>query len=158
LTDCQGRTVDFRNSVVIMTSNLGSELWLNGQSGMGKEQAHQVLQAHFRPEFLNRIQKQIIFYPLEFKAVLRIIDKNLHNLNQMLSGKEIRVVLTAAARQFLAASGYSEKYGAREIRRTFEKYLAGPLSKRLLEEDVKAGDVIEVDYDGKTVVLNKLSR
>ncbi|MCL6590455.1 MAG: ATP-dependent Clp protease ATP-binding subunit [Firmicutes bacterium] len=123
-----------------------------------EQQIREAVARHFRPEFLNRIQKQIIFYPLEFEAVLRIIDKNLHNLNQMLSGKEIRVVLTAAARQFLAASGYSEKYGAREIRRTFEKYLAGPLSKRLLEEDVKAGDVIEVDYDGKTVVLNKLSR
>ena len=145
LTDGQGRTVDFRNTLIIMTSNLGSELWLGGKSAkVTREAVTQVLQAHFRPEFLNRIDEIIIFHALSREDLAQVVEIQLRHVSALLAGRGYRLDISPEARTYLAEVGYDADYGARPLKRAIQHELQDPLAVKILAGDFKEGATIKV--------------
>ncbi len=154
LTDAKGRTVDFSNTVIIMTSNVGSEYLMNLSKeefeknyDKIKEQIMEELKKRFRPEFLNRIDEIIIFHPLAEEEIKRIVDLLISKLNKRLEERGIKIKLTEEAKTELAKRGYVPEFGARPLRRTIQREIETPLSVKILEGSVKEGDTVVVDYD-----------
>ncbi|HEX6628366.1 MAG TPA: AAA family ATPase, partial [Gemmatimonadaceae bacterium] len=152
LTDSQGRTVDFRNSVIIMTSNIGSTYILE-HTGDDREvveaQVMGALRQHFRPEFLNRVDDVIIFRPLGKEQIEHIIDLQLKRLEQLLADRKLTFELTPAAREVLATEGYDPAFGARPLKRAIQRLLQNPLAMSVLEGRFSEGDHIVVDRDAR---------
>ncbi|MBE0410960.1 MAG: AAA family ATPase, partial [Anaerolineales bacterium] len=144
LTDGQGRTVDFRNTVVIMTSNLGNELWEGGRK-VSRMEAQQVLQAYFRPEFLNRIDEIVLFHALSREHIAEIVELQLQLVQDRLVGRGYQLDVTLEAKQFLADAGFDPEYGARPLRRAIQRELQDPLALDILSGRFKEGDVIKVE-------------
>ncbi len=144
LTDGQGRTVDFRNTVVIMTSNLGNQLWEGGHS-VSRDEVTQVLQAHFRPEFLNRIDEIVIFHALGREHLAGIVDIQLRRVSALLADKGYKMEVTEAAREYLADVGYDPDFGARPLKRTIQRELQDPLALKILAGEFQEGDTIHVE-------------
>ena len=148
LTDGQGRTVDFRNTVLIMTSNLGGQM-IQDMAGRSFEESREavlaVLRDHFRPEFLNRIDEVIVFRSLTEDQLTRIVDIQLKRLESRLVDRRVTLVVTDAARKLLAKRGWDPVYGARPLKRTIQRQLQDPLAMQLLEGKFAEGDTIEVD-------------
>jgi ATP-dependent Clp protease ATP-binding subunit ClpB len=145
LTDGQGRTVDFRNTLIIMTSNLGSELWLGGKSAkVTREAVTQVLQAHFRPEFLNRIDEIIIFHALSREDLAQVVEIQLRHVSALLAGRGYRLDISPEARTYLAEVGYNADYGARPLKRAIQHELQDPLAVKILAGEFKEGATINV--------------
>jgi ATP-dependent Clp protease ATP-binding subunit ClpC len=161
LTDSQGRTVDFKNTVIIMTTNLGTRDISKGQ-GLGfansdddlsnyermKAKVSDELKSHFRPEFLNRIDDVIVFHQLTKEQIISIVDLMVANLDERLKVKDMGIELTQGAKDLLAARGYDPMLGARPLRRTIQREIEDPLSERILFSELKAGEIIVVDVDG----------
>jgi ATP-dependent Clp protease ATP-binding subunit ClpB len=155
LTDGKGRTVDFKNSVVIMTSNVGSHyiaeqaLKRDGASAALDEHVKQevmdALRAHFRPEFLNRLDEIIIFHALSRLEMRSIIDIQLRGLMKRLEDRKIRVELTDRAKDLLIAEGYDPTYGARPLKRTIQRRVLDPLAMRVLQGEFGEGAVVRID-------------
>ena len=146
LTDGQGRTVDFRNTLVIMTSNLGSELWLGGKAGgVTRDAITQVLQAHFRPEFLNRIDEIIIFHSLSRTDLVQVVDIQLRHVTALLAERGYRLVINPEARAYLAEVGYDADYGARPLKRAIQRELQDPLAVKILDGEFHEGETIRVE-------------
>jgi ATP-dependent Clp protease ATP-binding subunit ClpB len=159
LTDGQGRTVDFKNTVVIMTSNIGSqqiqELGTKNEEEMRKS-VLTALRAQFRPEFLNRIDDIVIFHPLGLPELMSIIDIQMKNLKQRLAEKKLTLVLTDRAKKYLAQEGFDPIYGARPLKRIIQRDILNPLALQLLQGDFKEGDTIEADVSpNRTLVLKR---
>ncbi len=144
LTDGQGRTVDFRNAVVIMTSNLGNQLWEGGKS-VTRDEIVGVLQGHFRPEFLNRIDEIVVFHPLRKEHLAGIIDIQLRRVSKLLADKGFQLEVTEAAREYLADVGYDPDFGARPLKRTIQRELQDPLALKILSGEFHEGQTIKVD-------------
>ena len=156
ITDSQGRTVDFKNTILIMTSNIGSSYLLDGidENGDIKPEAEEMvmndLRAHFRPEFLNRLDEIIMFKPLTKKNVRSIIDLLVADVNRRLEERELSVELTDAAKDFVVEGGYEPMYGARPLKRYLQKNVETLAAKLILAGDVGRGDTILIDVkDGK---------
>ena len=158
LTDAQGRTVDFRNTVLIMTSNLGTADLRKANLGFAKadeavsyermkNKVQDALKAHFKPEFLNRIDDTIVFHELTVSEVTRIVDLMIRRLSTQLAGQGLGLELTDAAKEFLAREGYDPTMGARPLRRSIQRLVEDPLSERLLNKEFTAGEIIVVDID-----------
>jgi ATP-dependent Clp protease ATP-binding subunit ClpB len=154
LTDGHGRTVDFRNTVVIMTSNLGNELWMSGPAGSAQVDTHRsvaretvtrVLQAHFRPEFLNRIDEVVIFHPLTRQHLAQIVDIQLRRVAELLRERNLTLEVDQAAREYLAEVGYDPDYGARPLKRSIQRELQDPLALQLLSGEFHEGDIVRVE-------------
>jgi len=147
LTDGHGRTVDFRNVVVIMTSNLGSELWLNdaGREQLARDQVTRLLQAHLRPEFLNRVDEIVIFHPLTQAHLALIVDIQLRRVAALLLERGYILEVSEAAREFLAEAGYDPDYGARPLKRAIQRELQDPLALKVLSGDFHPGEIICVE-------------
>jgi ATP-dependent Clp protease ATP-binding subunit ClpB len=145
ITDGQGRTVDFTNTVLIMTSNIGSQ-YIMDESNVEQREAKisEALKAHFRPEFLNRIDETVIFDRLDKSELGSIIKIQLERVKQRLLKQGIDIELTPEATDYLADKGYDPVYGARPLKRAIQKYLLDPLSMAVLEGDYSEGDVIKV--------------
>ena len=149
LTDGQGRTVDFRNTLVIMTSNIGSVLYMEMNEFNKEEIREQILQAlraHFRPEFLNRIDEIVLFNPLDILQIKRIVELQLQQVQKRLDERKIKLELTEEAKIELATRGFDPQYGARPLRRTIEREVLNPLAQKLLAREFNEGDTIRVDY------------
>ncbi len=144
LTDGQGRTVDFRNTLVIMTSNLGNTLW-ETQRQVSREAITHVLQAHFRPEFLNRIDEIVVFHPLGKEHLAGIVDIQLRRVSKLLAEKGYRLEVSEAAREYLAEVGYDPQFGARPLKRAIQRELQDPLALKILAGEFKEGDTIRVE-------------
>jgi len=144
LTDGQGRTVDFRNTLVIMTSNLGNQLWEGGRT-VTRHEITRVLQAHFRPEFLNRIDEIVVFHPLGKEHLAGIVDIQLRRVSRLLAEKGYKLEVTEAAREYLAEVGYDPQFGARPLKRTIQRELQDPLALKILAGEFKEGETIKVD-------------
>ena len=155
LTDGKGRTVDFKNTVIIMTSNIGSQMIrdLVADESEMRRRVMEALQSFFRPEFLNRIDEVVIFNRLGMDEIERIVDIQIENLRKRVKDKGIDIALTPKAKQYLAKVGFDPAYGARPLRRTIEKLIQNPLSLKLLSGEFKEGDVIEIDFDPKSESL-----
>ena len=145
LTDSQGRTVDFRNTVIIMTSNIGSQ-WIleTGTSdwALVETQVTGALRQHFRPEFLNRVDDIVIFRPLGEAQIATIVDLQLVRMAKLLAEKKITLTVTDEAKQLLATEGYDPAFGARPLKRTIQRLVQNPLAMALLEGKFKDGDAI----------------
>ena len=148
LTDGQGRTVDFRNSVIVMTSNLGSQLIqeMAGEDNYDamKAAVMDVVGSHFRPEFINRIDDLVVFHPLSREHIRKIVDIQLSYLHARLADRDININLSDAARDKLAAAGFDPVYGARPLKRAIQQQVENPLAQEILQGKFKPGDVIEV--------------
>jgi ATP-dependent Clp protease ATP-binding subunit ClpB len=163
LTDGKGRTVDFKNSVVIMTSNLGSHFMVQesaeGRSELTegvRRQVTETLRAHFRPEFLNRVDEVIFFHPLGLPHMMSIVDIQLRRLLERLEDRKIHVELTDAARNLIVEEGYDPAYGARPLKRTIQRRVLDPLAIRVLQGDIREGDRVAIDADGRQLVFTKV--
>ena len=151
LTDGQGRTVDFRNTIVIMTSNLGSHLIQEAGGKIDEATEKQVrdrLRAHFRPEFLNRVDDIILFHGLDMDQIEQIADIQLRRLRRLLGDRKIGLEVTDAAREALAREGYDPVFGARPLKRVIERDIQNEIAMRLLDGAFAEGDVIRVDFEG----------
>ena len=162
LTDSQGRTVDFKNTVIIMTTNLGTRD-ISKSLGLGfansdddqtnydrmKGKVNEELKSHFRPEFLNRIDDVIVFHQLTKDQIIQIVDLMIKNLDDRLQAKDMGIELTPAAKDLLAARGYDPLLGARPLRRTIQREIEDALSERILFGELKAGEIIVVDAEGE---------
>ena len=151
ITDSQGRTVDFKNTILILTSNLGSEYILNGIRPDGsiddaaREQVQQLLRQSFRPEFLNRLDEIVFYKPLTKENITKIIDLQIDKLNERLSQQQITCRLTDAAKELIVENAYDPQYGARPLRRYVQHTVETMLSKRLLRGDITTGQTVTVD-------------
>ena len=154
ITDSQGRTVDFKNTIIIMTSNLGSAHLLEGIDENGdinpacEEAVMNELRGHFRPEFLNRLDEIIMFKPLTKDNIGNIINLLMNDLNKRLADREITVELSDSARQFIVDHGYDPIYGARPLKRFLQKHVETLSAKLILADEVREGDTILIDTDG----------
>ena len=159
LTDGQGRTVDFRNSVIVMTSNLGSQLIqeMAGEDNYDsmKNAVMEVVSSHFRPEFVNRIDDLVVFHPLGREHIRKIVDIQLSYLHDRLADRDIKIHLSDAARDKLADAGFDPVYGARPLKRAIQQQVENPLAQEILQGKFKPGDVIEVEVtDDRLEFLN----
>ncbi|MFC1658400.1 AAA family ATPase, partial [Candidatus Omnitrophota bacterium] len=157
LTDSQGRVVNFKNTVIIMTSNLGTEQIQRDDSK--EELRRKIMSAfrnHLRPEFLNRIDETVIFNHLSAKDMSRIVDIQFAQIRPRLNQQGLDLALTAKARDFLAAQGYEPDFGARPLKRLIQKRVVDPLSLRLLNGDFRQGNRIEVALNGKDILFKRL--
>ncbi len=163
LTDGQGRTVDFKNTIIIMTSNIGSPViqeFYNSRK-LGEDHAEMErlvraeLKAHFRPEFLNRVDDIIIFHSLNEEQLAEIVDVQLHRLQERLAQQNLQLEVDKAARKLLATEGYDPQFGARPLKRAIQELLLDPLSLKLLAGDFKPGDNIKVTVKGDQFVFQK---
>jgi ATP-dependent Clp protease ATP-binding subunit ClpB len=152
LTDGKGRTVDFRNTVLVMTSNVGSTAIFelaHRDPERARKEAMDALRAAFRPEFINRIDEIVIFNPLGKEQLVRIVDLLLHGVEQLLAERRITLELTPAAKELLVREGYDPAYGARPLRRTIQRLVQDPLALQILEGKILPGDHVRVDRDGQ---------
>jgi ATP-dependent Clp protease ATP-binding subunit ClpB len=145
LTDGQGRTVDFRNTVIIMTSNVGSQFLQDWTDLSARDRVMEELRRSFRPEFLNRIDDIVMFHPLGRSEIDSIVDLQLARIRKLLAERELDLELTPEARTFLADQGYDPAYGARPLKRALVRYVQDPLARKLLSGDVHPGDTVVVD-------------
>ncbi len=161
LTDGQGRTVDFKNTLIIMTSNLGSEYLVNlGETqdvDMVRDQVMAVVKGHFRPEFLNRLDEIILFHRLKREHMGAIVDIQLGRLQKLLADRKITIEVNEAARSWLADKGYDPAYGARPLKRVIQKNVQDPLAEELLAGRIKDGDTVKLDAVAGTLTFNGLA-
>ena len=159
ITDSQGRTVDFKNTIIILTSNLGSEYLLGGTNADGtiredaRAQVEALLRRSFRPEFLNRLDEIVFYKPLTKENVTKIIDLQIAKLNNRLAEQQITCVLTDAAKSAIVDAAYDPQYGARPLRRYVQHTVETMLSKRLLKGDVVPGQTVTVDAVNGELVM-----
>jgi ATP-dependent Clp protease ATP-binding subunit ClpB len=153
LTDGKGRTVDFRNAVAVLTSNIGSH-WIQEMAGKGEEairnRVMEELRGAFRPEFLNRLDEIILFHALGKEQLLAIVDLMIREVNARLADRKLTVTLTRKAKERLADIGYDPAYGARPLRRAIQKHIQDPLAVKILQGEFREGDIVLVDVDVKS--------
>ena len=151
LTDSNGRTVDFKNTIIIMTSNVGSEYILNNEP----EKVEQELHKYFKPEFINRIDEVIMFNKLTKEVLSSILDKLIKEIETRLKDLNLTISLTPAARNYFVENGYDEYYGARPLKRLVSRELETVLAKQLIENTVKPNTKLEVDYQNDKIIINQ---
>jgi ATP-dependent Clp protease ATP-binding subunit ClpB len=162
LTDGQGRTVDFRNTLIIMTSNIGSEFLVNQPEGEDtsavREEVMGLVRAHFRPEFLNRVDEIILFHRLQRSEMGRIVEIQFGRLQKLLEERKITLTLDADARDWLATKGWDPAYGARPLKRVIQRYLQDPLAEMILAGEIKDADRVAISVEGNVLTFNGKAR
>ena len=160
ITDSQGRTVDFKNTIIIMTSNLGSQYLLDGVQADGSisqdamDAVHNLLRQHFRPEFLNRLDEIICYKPLQKEQIVKIVDLLISNLQKRLDDKQLKVVLTPAAKDLVIADSYDPAFGARPIKRYLQRKVETLIARHIIAGDVEPGQTLTIDVvDGKLQIV-----
>jgi ATP-dependent Clp protease ATP-binding subunit ClpB len=158
LTDGQGRTVDFKNTIIVLTSNLGSDILAaqpDGEStAMVQGQVMRVVRGHFRPEFLNRLDEIILFRRLQRSDMASIVSIQLEHLRKLLADRKINIELDRLALDWLANEGYDSTYGARPLKRVIQRSLQNPLASLILEGSVKDGDTVHVTASRDGLLIN----
>ena len=155
ITDSQGRTVDFKNTIIILTSNLGSPLILDGMDANGnisesaRKEVDTLLKQQFRPEFLNRLDEIVFYKPLNQNEIFRIVDLLLKKLRKRLEDKQLELHVTDAAKKFIVEQGYDVNYGARPLKRLIQSKVETLVAKKIIADDPAPGTAIEIDYDGQ---------
>lgn len=163
ITDSQGRTVDFKNTILIMTSNIGSSYLLEGidESGEIRKEAEELvmndLRSHFRPEFLNRLDETILFKPLNKNNISGIIKLLVKDLNQRLVDKELSIELSKRAEEYIVKEAYDPVYGARPLKRFLQKHVETLVARLILSDGVKADDIIWIDVENGSLTASARS-
>jgi ATP-dependent Clp protease ATP-binding subunit ClpB len=157
LTDGQGRTVDFKNTIIVLTSNLGSDILAAQPDGEDLAMAYkgvmQIVRSHFRPEFLNRLDEVVLFRRLQRSDMATIVEIQLGRLRQLLADRHVTLELDRAALDWLAGEGYDPVYGARPLKRVIQRSLQNPLAGLILEGAVKDGDAVHVSANATGLVI-----
>jgi ATP-dependent Clp protease ATP-binding subunit ClpB len=159
ITDSQGRTVDFKNTIIILTSNIGSNYLLDGVDSEGnisdsaREETMAELRASFRPEFLNRLDEIILFKPLTKQNISGIISILMQELNDRLAEKELTLQLTQEAVEFIASEAYEPAFGARPLKRYLQKYVETLVARKILEGNLTVGEVLRIDVKDNRLVI-----
>ncbi|HEX9329443.1 MAG TPA: AAA family ATPase, partial [Reyranella sp.] len=158
LTDGQGHTVDFRNTLIVMTSNLGSQFLVDQPEGEDtdavRDQVMAVVRASFRPEFLNRVDEIILFHRLKRNEMTKIVDIQMGRLGKLLEDRKIAIVLDASAREWLADKGWDPAYGARPLKRVIQKSVQDPLAEMILAGEVRDGDRVKISAGKQGLTFN----
>jgi ATP-dependent Clp protease ATP-binding subunit ClpB len=170
LTDSHGKTVDFRNSVVIMTSNIGSvhiqemlldkekkpaAYWIDSSGEEFKEKVMEDLKGFFKPEFLNRVDEVIIFNPLSRKLLTKIVEIQVERMKKFIREKNIDISLTDRAKEYFAEIGFDPIYGARPLKRVLQKMILNDLAKKILDGSFREGDHVEVDVEKGQIIFTR---
>ncbi len=161
VTDSQGRTVDFKNTIIILTSNLGSDYILDGIdengviSGEAREQVNRVLKGHFRPEFLNRLDEIVFYKPLTKKEIYPIIDLMLGDLRSRLKNKQLDVAVTDAAKDYIVKEGYDPVYGARPLKRFIQRSLETMIARKIISDSAEPYSTLKVDFNGSSLTITE---
>jgi len=149
--------VDFKNTVVIMTSNLGGELWANaGAAPVRRESLMEILRQHFRPEFLNRVDEIVVFHSLTIEQIKLIVDVQLARVRKLLADRGLKLELTEAAKGYLAREGWDPTYGARPLKRAIQQHLQDRLALKILQAEFHEGDTVRVDFDGEGLTFTSV--
>lgn len=158
LTDGQGRTVDFTNTIIVLTSNLGSQFLSNMADGQKVEevepQVMEIVRGHFRPEFLNRLDEIILFHRLAAEHMGPIVDIQVARVQKLLKDRKVTLALTDGARAWLGRVGYDPVYGARPLKRAVQRYLQDPLADLILRGEVPDGSTVDVEEGDGALALN----
>jgi ATP-dependent Clp protease ATP-binding subunit ClpB len=155
LTDGQGRTVDFRNTLVVMTSNLGTELLADTKTEAQRRTVIDgALREHFRPEFLNRLDDVVIFRPLDAEDIVQIVDLQLALVAQRLSDRRITLKTSDAAKRYLAETGFDAQFGARPLKRTIQRLVVDPLTRALLAGEIPDGAEVKVGLESGAITVS----
>ena len=158
ITDSQGRTVDFKNTIIILTSNLGSPMILEGMDENGniseeaRKEVDTLLKQKFRPEFLNRLDEIVFYKPLSRTEIFRIVDLLLEKLRKRLEDKQLELEVTDAAKECIVAQGYDVNYGARPLKRLIQSKVETLVARKIIADDPAPGTVIRIDYDGQKMI------
>jgi ATP-dependent Clp protease ATP-binding subunit ClpA len=164
LTDSKGKTVDFKNTLIILTSNIGSDIILENtvKSMLSekeydnlKEEIESIMKAHFKPEFLNRIDETVFFKALSMQDLSKITDIQIKYLENLLKEQEITMKITDEAKDFIAREGFNPQYGARPLKRTIMQLVENPLAKIILKGEIKNGDTAVIDTDDEKIIIKK---
>ncbi len=161
VTDSQGRTVDFKNTIIILTSNLGSDYILDGIdengviSGEAREQVNRVLKGHFRPEFLNRLDEIVFYKPLTKKEIYPIIDLMLGDLRSRRKNKQLDVAVTDAAKDYIVKEGYDPVYGARPLKRFIQRSLETMIARKIISDSAEPYSTLKVDFNGSSLTITE---
>jgi len=159
ITDSQGRTVDFKNTIIILTSNLGSPYILDGINANGeisedaRQKVDQLLKQSFRPEFLNRLDEIVFYKPLMKTEIYQIVDLMLNNLRKRLEEKQLSLTVTDAAKDYIISNGYDVNYGARPLKRWIQQKVETLLARKIIAEDIAPNTTLHVDYDGNRLIV-----
>lgn len=158
LTDSKGNVVDFKNTIIIMTSNIASDLILNyvkeGKSfDEIEERVREELKHYFRPEFINRIDHVVVFKPLTKEHMKQIVEIMIRRLEARLKDKNIKLTITESAKEYLAEEGYDPTFGARPLRRLIEREIETPLARMIIAGEVQEGQTVRVDYNSEKLIL-----
>ena len=159
ITDSQGRTVDFKNTIIILTSNLGSPYILDGINANGeisedaRQKVDQLLKQSFRPEFLNRLDEIVFYKPLMKTEIYQIVDLMLNNLRKRLEEKQLSLTVTNAAKDYIISNGYDINYGARPLKRWIQQKVETLLARKIIAEDIAPNTTLQVDYDGNRLIV-----
>ena len=159
ITDSQGRTVDFKNTIIILTSNLGSPYILDGINANGeisedaRQKVDQLLKQSFRPEFLNRLDEIVFYKPLMKTEIYQIVDLMLNNLRKRLEEKQLSLTVTDAAKDYIISNGYDVNYGARPLKRWIQQKVETLLARKIIAEDIAPNTTLQVDYDGNRLIV-----
>ncbi|OON91200.1 MAG: ATP-dependent chaperone ClpB [Candidatus Epulonipiscium fishelsonii] len=160
ITDSKGRTVDFKNTIIILTSNIGSDSILDGIDEQGnlnpnvEEHVMQRLQSHFRPEFLNRLDEVILYKPLTFNEIEKIIDLLIEQLRHRLSQKQLNIKLTQSAKKYIATAGFDPVFGARPLKRFLQRQVETLIAKKIIAENIEPHSTFTVDYQNERLAIN----
>jgi len=161
LTDGQGHTVDFRNTLIVMTSNLGAEYLVAQPEGDDtdkvRDQVMAEVRAHFRPEFLNRVDEIILFHRLKREQMSRIVDIQMTHLQKLLEERKITIALDGKGREWLANKGYDPAYGARPLKRVIQKSVQDPLAELILSGKIKDGETVKISSGRDGLIFNGAS-
>jgi ATP-dependent Clp protease ATP-binding subunit ClpB len=159
MTDGKGRTVDFKNTIVIMTSNIGSQ-WIQELAVSNREEMEkrvtEALRTHFKPEFLNRIDETIIFKNLTLEQIIEIVEIQVKKLSDRLANRNIDLILSDQAMSFIAEKGYDPIYGARPLKRVIQQYIENPLSMEILKGKIGEGARISADVDEDQIAFKSI--
>ncbi|MDD3094246.1 MAG: AAA family ATPase, partial [Clostridia bacterium] len=159
ITDSQGRTVDFKNTIIILTSNLGTQYILEGItedneiSQDARKQVDMLLKQQFRPEFLNRLDEIVYYKPLSKTEIFTIVDLMIKNLESRLKAKQLSIDISKRAKEFIVDQGFDSIYGARPLKRYIQSHVETLIARMILSEDVEPGTTLNVDYDGSELVI-----
>lgn len=159
ITDSQGRTVDFKNTIIILTSNLGSNYILEGIDERGniseqaRKQVDALLKQQFRPEFLNRLDEIVFYKPLTKTEISSIVDLMIRDLQHRLEDKQLKVSVTEKAKAYIIDQGYDAVYGARPMKRFIQSRVETLIAKKIIQDDVAPDTVLKVDYDGNRLTV-----
>ncbi|HIT08050.1 MAG TPA: AAA family ATPase, partial [Candidatus Merdivicinus faecavium] len=159
ITDSQGRTVDFKNTIIILTSNLGSQFLLDGIDDKGeiteeaRSQVEDLLKRSFRPEFLNRLDEIVFYKPLTRDNIFHIVDLLMNDLRKRLADRQLDVVLTDAAKNYIVDEGYDPVYGARPLKRFLQRKVETLIGRMIIADEVRPNSTLVVDYDGEKLIV-----